>query len=89
MTINSIAYDPGIGTADGDGMEDTGFVFFEIIDSSGSVLDTQNENLAAFDMTWDTTLPLYPNGVHTIRVTAESNAGHQNIKEISVTVSNQ
>ena len=89
VTINAIAYDPGIGTADGDGMEDTGFVFFEIIDSSGSVLDTQNENLAAFDMTWDTTLPLYPNGVHTIRVTAESNAGHQNIKEISVTVSNQ
>ena len=88
VIINAIAYDPGVGTTDGDGMLGAGYVFFEIIDTSGTVLDTQNENVAAFDMTWDTALPLYPNGIYTIRVTAESDAGYQTIKEISVTVNN-
>ena len=69
-------------------MLDAGYVFFEILDSSGTVLDTQMENQATFDMTWDTTLPLYPNGVYTIRVTAESDAGEQTIDEVSVTVNN-
>jgi hypothetical protein len=88
VIINAIAYDPGVGTTDGDGMEGAGFVFFEIIDSSGAVLGTQNENSATFDMTWNTAQPLYPNGVYTIRVTAKSDAGYQNTKEISVTVNN-
>lgn len=52
------------------------------------VLGTQNENLATFDMTWDTTQSLYPNGVYTIRVTVRSDTGYENIKEISVTVNN-
>jgi hypothetical protein len=88
VIINATAYDPGIGTADGDGMEGAGFVFFEIIDSSGAVLGTQNENSATFDMTWNTAQPIYQNGVYTIRVTAQSDAGQKNIKEISVTVNN-
>jgi hypothetical protein len=88
LIINAISYDPGVGTADGDGMEGAGSVSFEIIDGSGAVLGTQNENLATFDMTWDTTQPQYPNGVYTIRVTAKSDAGYENIKEISVTVNN-
>jgi len=88
VIINAIAYDPDVGTTDGDGMLGTGFVFFEIINSSGTVLDTQMENQATFDMTWNTALPLYPNGVYTIRVTAESDAGEQTIDTISVTVNN-
>jgi hypothetical protein len=88
LIINAIAYDPTVGTTDGDGMEGAGSVFFEVIDSQGTVLDTQNENLATFDMTWDTALPLYPNGVYTIRVTATSDAGYQTIVKISVTVNN-
>jgi hypothetical protein len=88
LIINAIAYDPTIGTTDGDGMEDAGLVFFEVIDSSGTVLGTQPENLATFDMTWDTASPLYPNGVYTIRVTATSDAGYETIVEISVTVNN-
>jgi len=88
VIINAIAYDEAVGTTDGEGMLGAGYVFFEVIDSAGTVLDTQMENQAAFDMTWDTTLPLYPNGVYTIRVTAESDAGEQTIDEISVTVNN-
>lgn len=88
VIINAIAYDTGVGTTDGDGMLGDGYVFFEVLDSSGTVLDTQMENTATFDMTWDTALPLYPNGVYTIRVTAESDVGEQTIEEISVTVNN-
>lgn len=88
IIINAIAYDTAVGTTDGDGMLGDGYVFFEVIDGSGTVLGTQMENAATFDMTWDTTLPLYPNGVYTIRVTAESDAGEQTIEEISVTVNN-
>ena len=88
VIINVIAYDTAVGTTDGDGMLGNGYVFFEVLDSSGTVFDTQMENQATFDMTWDTTLPLYPNGVYTIRVTAESDAGEQKIEEISVTVNN-
>jgi hypothetical protein len=88
VIINAIAYDPDVGTTDGDGMEGAGGVDFDIIDSSGAVLGSHHENIASFDMTWDTTLPLYPNGVYTIRVTAESDAGYQTIQEISVTVNN-
>jgi len=88
VIINAIAYDEAVGTTDGDGMEGPGSVFFEVIDSQGTVLDTQNENLATFDMTWNTALPLYPNGVYTIRVTATSDAGYETVVEISVTVNN-
>lgn len=88
VIINAIAYDTAVGTTDGDGMLGDGYVFFEVLDSSGIVLDTQMENAATFDMTWDTTLSLYPNGVYIIRVTAESDAGEQTIEEISVTVNN-
>jgi len=88
VIINAIAYDLAVGTTDGDGMLDAGYVFFEIIDTSGTVLDTKMENVATFDMTWDTALPLYPNGVYTIRVTATSDAGYVTILEISVTVNN-
>jgi len=88
VIINAIAYDAAVGTTDGDGMLGAGYVFFEVLDSSGAVLDTQMENTPTFDMTWDTTLPLYPNGVYTIRVTAESDAGEQTIEEISVTINN-
>ena len=88
VIINAIAYDTGVGTTDGDGMLGDGYVFYEVLDSSGTVLDTQMENNATFDMTWDTALPLYPNGVYTIRVTAESDVGEQTIEEISVTVNN-
>jgi hypothetical protein len=88
VIINAIAYDEAVGTTDGDGMLGAGFVFFEVIDSAGTVLDTQMENVATFDMTWNTALPLYPNGVYSIRVTAESDAGYEMVAEISVTVSN-
>jgi hypothetical protein len=94
VIINAVAYDEAVGTTDGDGMEGDGSVFFEVIDSSGAVLDTQNENLATFDMTWNTaevdpaTGPVFPNGVYTIRVTATSDAGYETIKEITVTVVN-
>ncbi len=36
----------------------------------------------------DTSLPIFPNGIYTIRITAESDAGHKVVDEISVTVSN-
>ena len=88
VIINAIAYDEAVGTTDGDGMLGAGYVFFEVLDSAGTVLDDQMENQATFDMTWNTASGLYPNGVYTIRVTAESDAGEQAIKEISVTVSN-
>jgi len=94
VIINAIAYDLAVGTTDGDGMEGAGGVDFDIIDSSGTVLDSHHENIAAFDMTWNTANtdpaagPIYPNAVYTIRVTAESDAGYQTIVEISVTVSN-
>jgi hypothetical protein len=94
VTINAIAYDPAVGTADGDGMEGPGSVFFEVISSLGTVLATQNENTATFDMTWNTANtdpavgPVFPNGVYTIRVTATSDAGYKTIVEISVTVKN-
>jgi len=94
VTINAIAYDPAVGTSDGDGMEGPGSVFFEVISSLGTVLATQNENTATFDMTWNTANtdpaagPVFPNGVYTIRVTATSDAGYQTIVEISITVNN-
>jgi hypothetical protein len=88
VIINAIAYDPDVGTTDGDGMEDAGGVDFEIIDSSGTVLGSHHENIAPFDMTWNTALPLYPNGVYTIRVIALSDAGYETVVEISVTVNN-
>jgi hypothetical protein len=94
IVINAIAYDPAVGTNDGDGMLGAGIVRFQVFDSTGAVVGTQNENTAPFDMTWNTaavdagTLPVFPNGVYTIRVTAESDAGYIVIKEISVTVNN-
>ena len=94
VIINVIAYDPGVGATDGDGMEGAGIVRFQVFDSTGAVVGTQDENTAPFDMTWNTaavdagTLPVFPNGVYTIRVTAESDAGYIVIKEISVTVNN-
>lgn len=94
VIINAIAYDPTVGTTDGDGMEGAGSVFFEVINSLGTVLATQNENTATFDMTWNTANtnpaagPVFPNGVYTIRVTATSDAGYKTIVEISVTVKN-
>jgi hypothetical protein len=88
VIINAVAYDPDVGTTDGDGMEGPGGVDFDIIDSSGMVLGSHHENIATFDMTWDTTLPLYPNGTYTIRVTAESDASYETVVEISVTVNN-
>jgi hypothetical protein len=51
VIINAIAYDEAVGTTDGDGMEGAGGVDFEIIDSSGIVLDSHDENVATFDMT--------------------------------------
>lgn len=76
-------------------MEGAGPVFFEVLDSLGTVLETQNENFAPFDLAnWNTANadpaagPVYPNGVYTIRVTATSDAGYQTIVEISVMVSN-
>ncbi len=95
IVINAVAYDPAVGTNDGDGMEGDGIVRFQVLDSTGAVVGTQNENLQPFDMTWNTaeidpgtSLPVYPNGSYTIRVTAESDAGYALIKEISVTVNN-
>jgi len=94
VIINAIAYDPTVGTTDADGMEGAGSVFFEVINSLGTVLATQNENTATFDMTWNTANtnpaagPVFPNGVYTVRVTATSDAGYKTIVEISVTVRN-
>jgi hypothetical protein len=88
VIINAIAYDPDVGTTDGDGMEDEGGVDFEIIDSSGIILGSHHENIAGFDMTWNTVGPLYPNGTYTIRVIALSDAGEQATQEITVTVNN-
>jgi hypothetical protein len=94
VIINAIAYDEAVGTTDGDGMLGAGFVFFEVLDSLGTVLATQTENLVTFDMTWNTanTDPaagtVFPNGVYAIRVTATSDAGYVTILEISVTVNN-
>ncbi|GEM_PF-6262501 len=96
LTINVISYDPGVGTTDGDGMEGDGGIDFDIIDSSGTIVATKHENSITFDWeNWDTAevdpvtlLPVYPNGVYTIRVTALSDAGYQVIDEISVTISN-
>jgi hypothetical protein len=86
IVINAIAYDPAVGTNDGDGMLGAGIVRFQVFDSTGAVVGTQDENTAPFDMTWNTAA--VDNGVYTIRVTAESDAGYQTIKEISVTVNN-
>lgn len=86
VIINVIAYDPGVGATDGDGMEGAGIVRFQVFDSTGAVVGTQDENTAPFDMTWNTAA--VDNGVYTIRVTAESDAGYIVIKEISVTVNN-
>ena len=88
VIINAIAYDPDVGTTDGDGMEDEGGVDFEIINSSGTVLGSHHENTAGFNMTWDTAGPLYPNGTYTIRVIALSDTGYETVVEISVTVDN-
>ena len=43
VIINAIAYDPAVGTTDGDGMEGAGSVFFEVIDSQGTALNRQKE----------------------------------------------
>jgi len=94
VIINAIAYDPTVGTTDADGMEGAGSVFFEVINSLGTVLATQNENTATFDMTWNTANtnpaagPVFPNGLYTVRVSATSDAGYKTIVEISVTVRN-
>jgi hypothetical protein len=95
VVINVISYDPSVGTNDGDGMEGTGGIDFDILDSSGTGLAAGHDGTASFDMTWNTaqvdvatSLPIFPNGVYTITVTAESDAGHEVIDEISVTVSN-
>ena len=95
IVINVISYDPSVGTDDGDGMEGAGGIDFDILDSSGTSLADRQDGTASFDMTWntaevdvDTSLPIFPNGVYTIRVTAESDAGHKVVDEISVTVSN-
>jgi len=95
IVINVISYDPSVGTDDGDGMEGAGGIDFEILNSSGTSLANRQDGNASFDMTWntaevgvDTSLPIFPNGVYTIRVTAESDTGHKVVDEISVTVSN-
>jgi len=95
IVINVISYDPSVGTDDGDGMEGAGSIDFDILDSSGTSLAVRQDGTASFDMTWNTaevdvgtSLPIFPNGVYTIRVTAESDAGHKVVDEISVTVSN-
>ncbi len=95
IVINVISYDPSVGTDDGDGMEGAGGIDFDILDSSGTSLADRQDGTASFDMTWNTaevdvvtSLPIFPNGVYTIRVTAESDAGHKVVDEISVTVSN-
>lgn len=90
------AYDPSVGTANGSGMEGDGYVLFEILNSSGVVIDDKEENNAPWQWeNWDTTavdpdtsLPMYPNGAYTIRVTAVSDKGHTAIAERSVTISN-
>jgi len=95
IVINVISYDPSVGTDDGDGMEGAGGIDFDILGSSGTRLANRQDGTASFDMTWNTaevdvgtSLPIFPNGVYTIRVTAESDAGHKVVDEISVTVSN-
>lgn len=95
IVINVISYDPSVGTDDGDGMEGAGGIDFDILDSSGTSLANRQDGTASFDMTWNTaevdagtSLPIFHNGVYTIRVTAESDAGHKVVDEISVTVSN-
>jgi len=95
IVINVISYDPSVGTDDGDGMEGAGGIDFDILDSSGTILADRQDGTASFDMTWntaevgvETSMPTFPNGVYTIRVTAESDAGHKVVDEISVTVSN-
>jgi len=81
--VNVIAYDPGAGTEDGDGMSG---VDFEILDASGTVLDTHSEGSAAWNYTVDSTL--VPNGVYKVRAIATSSRGYVTAEEISVTVSN-
>lgn len=95
IVINVISYDPSVGTDDGDGMEGAGGIDFDILDSSGTSLDEHHDGGDPYDMTWDTaevdvdtSLPIFPNGVYTIRVTALSDTGYEVIAEISVTVSN-
>ncbi|UCG49385.1 MAG: hypothetical protein JSU94_06300 [Phycisphaerales bacterium] len=95
VTITVVSYDPGVGTNDGDGMQGAGVIDFNVFDASGSEVVGWQENTAPFERTWTTaeldpvtSLPIYPNGVYTIRVTAVSDAGYQAIEEISVTVNN-
>jgi len=95
VLINVTSYDPGVGTEDGDGMEGDGFIDFDVFDALGTEVVGWQENGLPFDRTWTTaeldtvtSLPVYPNGVYTIRFTAMSDAGYQIIDEISVTVNN-
>ena len=95
VIIDVLSYDPGVGTENGNGMDGDGGLDFDIFDVSRTRVQGWHENDAPYDRTWTTaeidpvtSLPVYPNGVYTIRVTAVSDAGYQIIDEISVTVSN-
>ncbi len=92
IVVNAIAYDPAVGTTDGDGMGDASNpasgVDFEVLDNSGTVIDDHHENIEPYDWTWDTASGMFPNGAYTVRVIATSDAGYSTTTEISVTVNN-
>ena len=69
-SINAIAFDPDIGGNDGDGIQN---VVFELINSSGTIVNTRQENVEPYDDGFDTTQ--FADGEYTLRATANPTDG--------------
>ncbi|OGI17455.1 MAG: hypothetical protein A2Z52_00060 [Candidatus Moranbacteria bacterium RBG_19FT_COMBO_42_6] len=85
--VNALAYDPDIGSTDGDGIAN---VIFELINSGGTTVASTQENIVTYD--WnplDTTL--YPDGNYTLKATATSTpaaGGTSSSTSIPITINN-
>ena len=69
-SINAIAFDSDIGGNDGDGIQN---VVFELINNSGTIVNTRQENAVPYDDGFDTTQ--FADGEYTLRATANPTDG--------------
>lgn|GEM_PF-8577 len=83
-SINAVAFDPDVGGNDGDGIQN---LVFELINGSGTVVNTRQENSAPYDDGFDTTQ--FADGYYTLRATATPiDGGPIGSASISLTIIN-
>jgi len=85
IAVNALAYDPDLGSLDGDGIVN---VVFELLQGA-NVVATHTEQIVTYDWPLDTTA--YPDGTYSLRATSTSTGaagGTSAFAQMTVTISN-